>query len=66
MNWRPGNPDPKMRAIRDRIRTAVRTLKAARVPVDPHIVLTGAGLDMHRDRKRLLPMIRAITEDLDA
>lgn len=53
-----------MRAIRDRIRTAVRTLKAAGVRVDPELVLAGAGLDLHAKRDELVPMIRTIAEDL--
>lgn len=43
--------------LRDRLAIAIRTLRAAGVPVDAETVLIGAGLDLHHDRKRVERMI---------
>ena len=50
---RPGQPDEELVTIRDRIGIAIRTLKAAGVPVDPTVVLAGAGLEIHSQRREL-------------
>ena len=55
--------DPELVVLMDRVRTAVRTLRAAGVRVRPDIVLKGAGLEFHTRRAEFLPMIAAVTEE---
>ena len=52
--------------LEDRLRTAIRTLKAAGIEVNPEIVLRGAGLDQHQYRGNLVPFIEAVAAGLES
>ena len=54
------------RMIEDRLRTAVRTLRVARVPVTVDLVLRGADLDLHLQASDLAGFIEAVAEGMES
>ena len=61
---RPGQSVEERRAIHDRVTVAVRTLRAAGVPVEVALVMRGTGLDMHSQASELAEWVASVMEDL--